>query len=169
MKIKQIVESILLVATIGGGFLGVESTLRRFALSEHASLNMYIFLILGVALYGYILLAGLRFALNKTNIAPLKRAFLIQIPWISSPYIVYRLAAGFNFCAIAHTDRAGNLLSIFSSGTIFMSSGLGDAFQYGLLNHAPWGIGVNYGAIILFILASRLSRKHQPNTLATSN
>jgi hypothetical protein len=98
----------------------------------------------------YTILSGLLFADKPTRTTPLAVAFALQIPCISSPFLVYTFGMGFRV-------SAG-----FIGGRFSANYRLGSDFQVALLQGHPWGIGVNLFALLMFVMLLRYSRT--PNT-----
>lgn len=140
---KRLVEALLLIASIGGGFTGFCIVLGEIVKATSFSMGHFIIYGSALFLFAFFVYAGLAFAANKANIKPLKIAFLLQIPWVSSPILVYKLASGFSLSGILHF---GGFQFVYN---------LGSDFNFGILNGQPWGIGFNLAAVILFFLASK--------------
>ena len=139
---KKIV-ALLIIASIGGGFMGVSITLA--GLLNAPNITFGYILIFGSALgvFGYFIYAGLVFASNNENSKHLKISFLLQIPWVSSPIIVYKIAAGFS------------LSGLFYTGGFRFAYNIGSDFSFAIFNGQSWGIGVNFAAVGLYYLATK--------------
>lgn len=137
------IEALLLIASIGGGFLGLTIVLAQ--LSQVVSFSLGHLLVFGAAIiaFSYIIYAGLEFSSNPDNVRPLKIAFLIQIPWFSSPILAYKMAAGFSLSGILHANGFNFLYNI------------GSDFSISILDDQSWGLGVNLAAIVLYFLATK--------------
>src|SRR3974390_169512 len=115
---KTWIRWILLVLTIGGGFMGLALTME--ALFKQVTGGFFSYLMGGVALalYIFIIVSGLLFAESPKHLTPLRVAFLLQIPWISSPVLVYGLSSGLRITAgLRPTD--GRLSATFRFGSDF--------------------------------------------------
>lgn len=143
---KTWIKRIAGIFQIGGGFMGVITTLKSLL---YANLNGSTFITVAVfcALYAFILLAGvLLFEDHSKSVRWSLWAQFLQIPFLSFPFFAYRLIAGFDI----------NLFWIGNHG--------GLNYQFGsrwmLLIHGAntWGIGVNLFALVLFILLWRINK-----------
>jgi hypothetical protein len=143
-----------LILTIGGGFLGVVITLEAFVTAGWSiSIPNALLIVVFVALYGYGLFAGLRFADHPEDKKHLALFYWLQVPWVSSPFIAYRFTSGF------HVSGA------FMDSKLSGAFRLGSDWQFSLFNHAPWGIGVNVFALVMVIL---LMKKNQNQEIASA-
>src|SRR6516225_2116906 len=84
----------LVTVTVGGGFTGVAITLQAL-LSPQQQPLAYILLLAFLALFAFVTASGLIFVHNPQRTALLVPAIALQIPWVSSPLIAYKFAAGF--------------------------------------------------------------------------
>jgi hypothetical protein len=135
---------LLVVLTIGGGFVGVALTSQFF--HQTNKVIAYIMLLAFVTLYGYGIFIGLKVSEGRASLRHLRFYFGLQIPFISSPLIVYQ------FCSGLH----GTVAIIQSRLT--WGCRLGSESQFAILSSAPWGIGINFVALaIVFLLYSRLA------------
>lgn len=118
----------------------------------------YVLILAFLALFGFVTVSGLIFVDHPTRTAPIVAALALQIPWVSSPIIAYKFAAGFQVSAALIGGR-------FNGGFR-----LGSDFQINILQPLPWGVGINLFAVGLLILVLRETRmtadKLQP-TMAT--
>ena len=144
---NRILESILLIMTIGGGFAGADFILMKLVQAGHQHWEFYLLLATALLLYVYVLVAGLIFARNKANTKHLKRALLLQVPWLSTPFLYYQFAAG--------ALLEGRVYASGMDGNGFF----GSSFQIALNPHAPWAIGVNFMALALYVLTVKASRR----------
>jgi hypothetical protein len=135
---------LLLIFTIGGGFMGVAVTTQFF--SQANKLIAYIVLLFFVGLYAYGIFVGLKLSEGSIPIRHLRFYFGLQIPFISSPVIAYRFCSGLEVTVAILQLRLGCEYRLGSGG------------QFAILSSAPWGIGVNLVALaIVFLLYSRLA------------
>ncbi|MGF1740614.1 hypothetical protein L4C34_05970 [Vibrio profundum] len=144
---RRILESILLIMTIGGGFSGASIVLLVFRRGGLSSWEPYLVLVISFLLYVYILVAGLIFARNKANTKRLKRALLVQVPWLSTPFLYYQFSAGANLATRVY-ESGVNSFGYF-----------GSEFQIALHPNDPWAIGVNFVALALYVLTLMASRR----------
>jgi hypothetical protein len=83
----------LITTTGGGGFTGIALTLSLFR-SQGTGFPSLILLIGFLVLYVFVLTSGLLFVRDPQRTGPLLAALAVQIPYISTPLIVYKFAAG---------------------------------------------------------------------------
>ena len=86
----------LITMTVGGGFAGVLITCHSLVHSEGQGLPYLVIMAAFLTLYTLVTASGLLFVHDPRRVQPLFAALAIQIPWISSPLIVYKVAAGFH-------------------------------------------------------------------------
>lgn len=148
---KRILEPILLIMTIGGGFAGIDAI--RMKLSHMSNPSGAIYFILGVTLLiqVYIVIAGVMFAHNKTKTKHLRRALLLQVPWLSSPFLFYMFGAGLDWTVI-----------VSEHGVNFYHN-LGSGFEFDTSPHYPWAIGINVVALALYLLTLKVFRSSDDN------
>src|SRR5881227_3048645 len=84
---------LLLILTIGGGFVGVARTIQFF--SHVDKVIAYVVLLAFVCLYGYGIFLGVKLSEGPAPLRHLRVYFGLQIPFISSPIVAYRFATGF--------------------------------------------------------------------------
>jgi hypothetical protein len=136
----------LVTVTIGGGFTGVAITLQTlFGMKGQPVIN-YVLITGFVALFAYVTISGLIFVQNPQRTAPLIVALVLQIPWISSPLIAYKFAAGFQVSAAIVGGQ-------FKGGFL-----LGSDFRFNIFQQTPWGAGINLFALGLLLLLLRAVR-----------
>ncbi len=135
-------EALLIVASIGGGFMGVSIVLAELLKVSYFTLGHFLIFGSALAFFGYFIYAGLVFASNNENNKHLKITFLLQIPWVSSPILVYKIAAGFSLSGLFH---AGGFNFLYN---------MGSDFNFGIFNGQSWGLGLNIAAVGLYYLAS---------------
>src|SRR5438445_3435898 len=141
----------LVTVTVGGGFTGVSISLQSL-LARNEQPPIYCVLILGfLALFAFVTLSGIIFVHDPSRTDLLVVALSLQVPWISSPLIAYKFAAGFQVCAALMGGR-------FAGGFR-----LGSDFQINLFQRLPWGLGINFFALSLLVLLVRTTRT--PNKL----
>lgn len=136
-------DAVILIATIGGGFMGI-SLILGYMLNG-LSYTLGHFLVFGSALilYGYFVFAGLCYAANRENSDHIKAAFLFQIPWFTCPVVSYGISSAFS-------------LNVFFNGQINFSANIGSGFQMSLFSGDSWGFGVNFAAILLYLFAIKV-------------
>lgn len=131
----------LIVLTVGGGFLGAVATANvLFTLKNTPALG-YVLLSLFIGLYIYGVFAGLRLSEDPSHYGHVLFFYALQVPFFSSPIVLYRFACGF------HVTVA---VVGFGIGWMFR---LGSDWQMAILQPNSWGVGVNlFAAAILFAL-----------------
>lgn len=134
---------LIITATVGGGFMGL-SLCIGILLRGISGLGSIVVFLAAVSIFGYILYAGLRACAYPDEIANTGLALWLQVPWVTSPIISYRLSAGYSFSASYYPP--------VDFGFFF---NLGSEFILNLLRPDRWGIGVNFAAIILLLLLRR--------------
>jgi len=135
----------LITLTVGGGFTGVALTLQLL-LRPSQPLAYYLLMVAFLALFAFITVSGLVFVHNPQRTDLLIVALGLQVPWVSSPIIAYRLAAGFQVSVALIGGR-------FAGGFR-----LGSDFQINVFQLLPWGAGVNMFALALLVLLLRSTR-----------
>lgn len=143
---------LLLVLTIGGSFAGVVTTMNAVLTATKAPAVGYCVMCFFVLLYAYGIFAGLRLSENASHYGHVMFFFSLQVPFFSSPLIVYRFTCG-----------ADATIAIVGLGFAWMLR-LGGDWQLALLQANLWGLGVNlFAAAILFALTLHF-RKERPVT-----
>jgi hypothetical protein len=143
----------LITVTVGGGFTGLAATVQSLCNSQsQPPLNLLLIAVF-LALYAYVTVSGLMFVHDPQGTRPLIAALAIQIPWISSPLIVYKFAAGFH-------------AALAVGGGLDAEARLGCFFKFSLFEENPWRIGVNLFALAILILLCRSVRT--PTSIVSS-
>jgi hypothetical protein len=102
-----------------------------------------------LAVFAFVTVSGLVFVHRPERTDLMIISLALQIPWVSSPIIAYKLAAGFQVCvALIGGHWAGGFR-------------LGSDFQINFFQRLPWGWGVNLFALGLLVLVVRA--KPMPN------
>jgi len=137
---------LLIVLSVGGGFTGIAVTFEALFRNE-ASLGVWLACGFAILLYMFVVVSGLIFADSPTRTLPLVAALIIQIPWVSSPIFDYGFCAGFRISA--------GLLD----GKIVLNGRLGSYFEIFFFGSShPWGVGINFFALLVLILLLRYRR-----------
>ena len=123
--------------------MGVSIVLAELLKVSNFTLGYFFIFGLALILFSYFIYAGLAFASNNENNKHLKITFLLQIPWVSSPILVYKIAAGFSLSGLFHAGGFNYLYNI------------GSDFYFGIFNGQSWGFGLNVAAVGLYYLASK--------------
>jgi hypothetical protein len=143
---KQWLRLTLVTMTIGGGFTGVAISLQALFSPQQQSLSGCILLLIFMALFAFVTASGVVFVHNPNRTTLLAVSLALQVPWVSSPIIAYKFAAGFQIC--------GALIG----GRPYGGLQLGSDFQINFLQPLPWGIGINFFALALLILLVQATR-----------
>jgi hypothetical protein len=86
----------LVVLTVGGGFFGaVISTDTLFA-AKNTPVFGYAMIALVIALYTYGIFAGIRLSEDARHYGHVLFFYALQVPFFSSPILLYRFACGFH-------------------------------------------------------------------------
>jgi len=136
-------EALLLISSIGGGFAGITVTFGQIFNISYFTLGHFIIFGSALSLFGYFIYAGLSFANDKINIKHLKIAFLLQIPWFTSPILSYKIASGLS------------LSCLFYPGSFNFLYNIGSDFSFGIFDGQTWGIGFNLAAVGLYFVAMK--------------
>lgn len=152
---KTWLRLLLVTATVGGGFSGILLTSNLLGSGGHGALQILI-LLLFMAMYAFVTVSGLMLVHDESRIWPVSTALALQIPWVSTPVMVYQFASGMHAAITLGTpedsDRIGIHLGCnFLFGTHFQ-------FRLGPYHETPSAFGVNAVALALFILLLRSRR-----------
>ena len=135
---------LLLILTIGGGFVGIALTTTLF--HQANKVIAYVLLLAFIAFYGYGVFVGLKLSEGPAPLGHLRAYFAFQIPLLSSPVVAYRFCSGLQ-ATIAIIPP-----------TLGWDCRLGSEWHFAVLSSDRWGIGVNLVALaIMFLLYSRLA------------
>jgi hypothetical protein len=148
----------LITVTVGGGFTGVAITLQALLERQGQPPLYYVFMLAFLALFAFVTVSGLVFVHHPERTGPMIVTLALQIPWVSSPIITYKLAAGFQVSVALIGGR-------FAGGFR-----LGSDFQINFFQQLPWGAGINLFALALLVLLLRATPmpKALQSTAATS-
>jgi hypothetical protein len=136
----------LVTVTVGGGFTGVTITLQSLLARQSQSPANYALMIPFLALFIFVTVSGLVLVHNPQRTRLMIVSLALQIPWVSSPIIAYKLTAGFQVCVALIDGR-------FAGGFR-----LGSDFQINFFQQLPWGAGVNLFALALLVLLLRATQ-----------
>lgn len=140
---EKLYKSLVLLFTVGGGSVGfvlIFSALVSWRDSYGAPIVSILFLIT----FAYLIFSGLAFVLSQ-NTYHAAVALSLQVPWISSGLISYKLASFFNLSILFKID-----------GVSFQAM-LGSRYYFDLLSNSSLGVGVNIGALAMLILFYKVS------------
>lgn len=131
----------LVILTVGGGFLGAVMTANAAFTAKNTPLIGYAMFGFFTSLYVYGIFAGMRLSEDSSRYGHVLFFFILQVPFFSSPIIVYRFACGL---------QTTIWMLGFSFGWMFR---LGSDWQMAFLQPNSWGGGVNlFAAAICFAL-----------------
>ena len=151
----------LITATVGGGFTGIAVTFQ--ALLDPRNQSPLLLMGFFLALFTYVTVSGLIFVQNPERKRPLIAALAIQIPWISSPFVVYEFAAG---CRAVLSLRMPEQVGLPIDTYIPLGSG----WRFFLLQSNPWSIGINiFPLVILVSLLRSIRAPHSVVSLTASS
>ena len=136
----------LITVTVGGGFTGIAITLQSLLAAQNQPPVNYVLMLGFMALFGFVTTSGLVFVQDPKRIDLLIVALAIQVPWVSSPLIAYKFAAGFQVC-----------IALFG-GHFYGGFRLGSDYQINFFQHLPWGAGINLFAVALLVLVVRATQ-----------
>jgi hypothetical protein len=138
--VKTWLRLTLVTLTVGGGFTGVAVTLQALLGPQGRRPFNFVLISAFLLLFVFVTVSGLLFVHNPNRTGPLVIATSIQIPWVSSPIVAYKFAAGFQICVALVGGR-------FDAGFR-----LGSDFQINLFQRLPWGVGINLFALLILLL-----------------
>lgn len=132
---------LLVVLTIGGGFAGVVVTMNAMLTATKVAAVGYVVMLLFLLLYAYGIFAGLRLSENATSYRHVIFFYALQVPFFSSPVIVYRFTCGLHATIAVVGFRFAWMLRF------------GSDWQLALVQPNLWGVGINlFAAGVLFAL-----------------
>ncbi len=123
----------LVTMTVGGGFLGAVVTVQRLINwgPDGFQLSSAILLTIFLGLFVFVVASGLVFIADPRRTQLLVWALAMQLLWVSSPLLIYRIAAGAYVTVIAgQTDDPGRI-------GFHLVWTLGSNFQCYLVKQAP--------------------------------
>ncbi len=133
----------LITVTVGGGFTGVAVTSQLLFGGQAGSPANYLLILGFLALFAFVTISGLVFVHDPERTGLMIAALVLQVPWVSSPIVAYKLAAGFQ------------LSVAFIGSNVTAGFRLGSDFQIGINQQHPWGVGLNLFALLLIALLLR--------------
>jgi hypothetical protein len=143
---KPWIRLTLIVMTVGGGFSGFARTLEALFDSSGASTLNLLFKVVFLGLYAFVAASGLLFVQDPTRTGTLRAALAIQIPFISSPFIVYKFAAGLA-AFLSFGSPEGENTGLY----IGWELRLGSFWSFYLQQDKPLRIGVNLAALAILV------------------
>lgn len=143
--------------TILGGLHGIAITLVLFFKQDVHGFGTFALLACGLAAYMYVTVAGAIFLQDPKRLRPLFCALAIQIPWISTPGLVYKFAAGL-VGSVAFV--ANHVTDTYSAG-FATNWDVGSSWEFRLFQNAPIQLGVNLVALAALVFLRKLGRLTQ--------
>jgi len=153
----------LVVMSVGGGFTGVvlaTNTLINLP-GQWGTLQISMACVL-VAMSAFVTASGLLFVYDPRRTRLLQIALALQIPWISSPILLYKCFCGLAFDLFLNSEPLEGLGRI--SDHFGWTLDFGTTITLGPMGSRPWTIGVNFVAVFLFFMvggAWRAMRQRQ--------
>lgn len=129
----------LVTFSVGGGFAGLAVAVDAMcAPAPQSGATMAIFAGF-LAVFLFVLIAGLLLVQNPRRVTPLIVALALQIPIISSPVIAYQFTSGLDVSAAV------------SEGKLVFSCRFGSFAQFNYRQQLPFALGVNFFPLALLI------------------
>ena len=146
--VKPWLRLVLVTMTVGGGFSGFAFTFAQIVDNRGPNLRQLLVQTVFFLLFGFVTASGLMFVYDPRRTRLLTAALAVQIPWFSTPLIVCKFFAGFDFVLMAGSPKSPALLGIGFNFEMFM----GSSYQFALLTEEPWRMGLNFVPLVLLIL-----------------
>jgi hypothetical protein len=148
---KPWLRLLLVTVSVAGGFTGMGVVIANFA-NAHSAVQMTLWVVF-LGLYGFVTISGLIFLYDPKRTRPLVAALALQIPWISSPVLVYQFAAGVLAAITLGTPEETDRIGVHLGGSLLF----GAHFQFRLGSNVdvPISVGVNVVAVVLLVLLVR--------------
>jgi hypothetical protein len=154
----------LITITVGGGFAGLAATLQALFNSPGASTLNLLVMIVFMGLYAFVMVSGLIFVHDPRRTGPVVAALAIQIPWISSPLIVYKFAAGVQAFVMAGSPEKANSIGVHFYWDLL----LGSSWRFAVLQDNSWGVGLNVAALAILAMSWQALRWGRQSTSPTN-
>jgi len=140
--LKWPIAALTLIGSIVGGGLTLATLLGM--LTRGLSVRVLPIFVVVAALYALGLAAGVLFAQNAARRGLLRFYYLLQILWISSPFVSFRFVSGAH---VMPGIMVGKLSFSWGVGSVWHVAGSSAA--------ATWGLGINLVALtVLWLLRS---------------
>jgi hypothetical protein len=145
----------LITITVGGGFTGAAVSLQVLLGPQGRQISNFFLIGAFFFLFAFVTASGLMFVHNPEMKLPMVVALALQVPWVSSPFLAYKFAAGFQVSVAILGGRLSGGLR------------LGSDFQINLFQRMPWGAGVNLFALamLLLLLGTMQTPRRDTNSL----
>lgn len=151
----------LIITSVGGGFAGFALTLQLLSKLTSSQLGNVCVALIFLALYAYVIAAGLLFAQDARRTALLYVALALQVPRLSSPWVAYQFASGLYIALEAGSFGRGGGLKL---GLTF-----GSVWQFSMFQPAPMIIGINLFAVLMLVLLHRAMRRERTKQQQTGS
>ncbi len=151
---KPWLQGTLICLSVGGGFSGAALSLT---LLRNAKLMPALIPIVFIFMYGFVAAAGVMFALDRRKTKPLLTAFALQIPYLGSPWLTYKFGAGLIAAGFIGGPSAADNIGVRVGGEWFF----GAFWRFGLMENAPWVLGVNIVPLAILIILRRAALQNQ--------
>ncbi len=160
---KTWLRLLLVVATVGGGFTGLILTANAFGSFIERGLAAELISLAFIALYAFVIVAGLLFVYDPRRTRPMLVAFVLQIPWVSLPVFEYHFsAAAYVAATLGPPQRVGEIVTY----GLIADFGADFKFRFASVLEGPWSVGINLFAVLLYVLLQlsirATSRSHEP-------
>lgn len=148
---------ILITMTVGGGFAGFCVGVQTFFRSSNHS--AYVIALFGVmmAFQLFVTVSGLIFVQHPRETRPLFAALLIQVPWFSCSWFLYKFTSGFDLLVGIIYPKGAEALTLRWNGL-----NIGGESQFSLGHNDPLILGLNLWAILMLVLLHRSKQLHSP-------
>jgi hypothetical protein len=137
----------LVVTQIGGGFLGIVTTLVYMIGYENMPFMLLVISLVFIGLYTLVTVSGVLLAIDERHTKLISIVIGLQTPIISSPIIAWMFCAGFSV----------NLTWI--GAELGFNLWLGSQWQVNVFQELPWGFGINIFAVLMLILLRGFRKK----------
>lgn len=128
---------------VGGGFMGAMMSLQAILTAKELGRGALAIYVFAAVVYAAFACVGLRVAESYRPNALLVGCFLLQTPFLLSPFLTYQFSAGcFVLVGLANEE-------------LFWSARAGAHWQFSLLHGRNFGIGLNLLALVATIVEGR--------------
>ena len=162
--LKTCLRLTLVLFTVGGGFLGFTAVIEVLT-GQQTDFRMFarLSIVLGAILFAFVVFSGLAFVHDIRRTRLMQIAFAIQIPYIVSPYFMYKFSAGAGY-PVTLVWGSSNVANHSPAHFGWLPS-IGMEWSIGGIQARSWKIGVNVVAIILLLLLRYAAKKWNDDEL----
>lgn len=157
----------LVTATVGGGFTLFTLSLGMLLQIGQSRQTAAVLIWIMIACCIFITVSGLVFVYDPRRIRLVQVALALQIPYISCPLLVYKLICGAGAYTVVCLPPVDDLAVVF--GHIGIKFQLGGFWSLAYWEEHPFGIGVNWVAVFLFLMLRRSMQVVSPPVLPTAS